>query len=768
MPLLLPNLDDRTWADLVAEGTSLIPVYGPEWTDQNYSDPGITLVELLAAIAEMDIYQLNQISDRERLRFLSLVGVSPKPPVPAWAVLTLTLADNISPSSLPVKLPEGLEFAGKDASGVCTRYRTKGAVTLAQGSVVALQSRDASGYRDLTPVWRRHGVISPFGIAPRTGNEFYLGLSQALPVNQTVQIFFTFADSHSSFEERRRLLCQAEEIERHCHPNADNPCSKKPPKAPVAKKDAIPVIAPKHRGVRTAWEFLAKVAGQIQWLPLESWNNEVVDDTRAFTLNGSVTLRVPRLMESSTVGAVAAPLYYLRCRFEAGSYDAAPSLLDATLNGIVVRQSVPSQSSLSIAPDASITYGPGGQPKPNDLTTLRLALDSQGRISQLVFGGGLAGDPQFRVLSFRPSVAHSGGTLCFEGSFLAYGDGLPWQQATLPDAPVEASSVQVYTLENDAWYSWNLHPDFDASTRKDFHAVLDPTSGELTFGDGENGRVPPPGCLILSVDRTTRAQAGNLGPGLINELADSPHNHALLYNYPTGVIDGWKQLKDELVSITNASPAWGGAAAETIAHASGKADQLVESSGRAVTLADYEQLAAATPGTRIARVTAIANMHPSFPCLQAPGMITVIVLPYLPQGKPMPSPGLLAAVNAYLRPRRIIGTRIEAVAPAYLDVAAQASVKSARGANRISLQQEIIAALNNFLDPLTGGPDGTGWPFGRDVYRSELMKVIDEVPGVDYVVSMALLANGEQPQCGNVCLGPTWLVAAGLHQITVL
>src|ERR1700683_1356608 len=101
MPLLLPNLDDRTWADLVSEATALLPVYGPEWTDQNYSDPGITLIELCAWIAEMDIYQLNQISDRERLRFLALVGVAPKPPQPAFVVLSMTLNSGVGPVVLP-------------------------------------------------------------------------------------------------------------------------------------------------------------------------------------------------------------------------------------------------------------------------------------------------------------------------------------------------------------------------------------------------------------------------------------------------------------------------------------------------------------------------------------------------------------------------------------------------------------------------------------------------------------------------------------------
>jgi len=47
----------------------------------------------------------------------------------------------------------------------------------------------------------------------------------------------------------------------------------------------------------------------------------------------------------------------------------------------------------------------------------------------------------------------------------------------------------------------------------------------------------------------------------------------------------------------------------------------------------------------------------------------------------------------------------------------QASVQSLTGTNKSNLQQAIITALNTFLDPLVGGPDGTGWPFGRDVYR---------------------------------------------------
>ncbi len=768
MPLLLPNLDDRTWTDLVAEATALIPVYGPQWTDQNYSDPGITLVELCAWIAEMDIYQLSQISDRERLKFLALVGTAPQPPTPAHVILSLTLAAGIA----PVTLPATLEFSGVDPSGVSTGYRIPSSRTLAPGTLAAIQFQDLAGFHDLTPVWRRQAVMNPFGSAPQPGMAVYFGLTAPLPVQQPAQLFFTFANGRSGYAARERILHQLAVIEKSCHPAPYNPCEKTPctktaiPAPPSAQ--ASPVHDLKHYGVRTVWEYPANVGGQLQWITLNSAGEEVLDETRAFTLDGPVTFRVPQAMAASAAGALTTPYYYLRCRLAAGRYDAAPSLGNVVFNGILAEQAVASTSSLVIDPNAVIHYSPGGPPAPNTLTILRMTIDPQNtHIAELTFGGGASSDPRFRILSFQPPTATVPGSLCWEAAFVGFGDGLANQQLSQPNPPVKASSVKIYALEDGAWSVWELVRDFDASTRKDSHVVLNANTGVLCFGNGEKGRALPANSQVFATSLLTRAQAGNLPVQNINQLADSPYNHAILYD-PVAVPDGWTQLKNELQAVTNPLPAWGGAAAETIDRSAGEADQLVESSGRAVTLADYEQLAQKTPGTRIARVTAIANMHPDFPCYSAPGMITVIVLPYLPEGSPMPTPGLLSAVRAYLRPRRIIGTRVEVVGPTYLQVAVQAAVQSITGTNRASLQQAIIAALNNFLDPLIGGPDGTGWPFGRDVYRSEMMRVIDAVAGVDYITSLALLADGGQPQCGNVCLGPTWLVQAGAHQITVL
>ncbi len=73
MPLQLPNLDDRTFDDLVQEAISLIPAYAPEWTNHNPTDPGITLIELFAYLSEMLIYRLNRVTNANRQAFLNLI-----------------------------------------------------------------------------------------------------------------------------------------------------------------------------------------------------------------------------------------------------------------------------------------------------------------------------------------------------------------------------------------------------------------------------------------------------------------------------------------------------------------------------------------------------------------------------------------------------------------------------------------------------------------------------------------------------------------------
>lgn len=77
MALPLPNLDDRTYEQLVSEMIELLPRFNEEWTNQNPSDPGVMLLELFAYLVEMDIFQLNRVTPKTYANFLKLVEVDP-------------------------------------------------------------------------------------------------------------------------------------------------------------------------------------------------------------------------------------------------------------------------------------------------------------------------------------------------------------------------------------------------------------------------------------------------------------------------------------------------------------------------------------------------------------------------------------------------------------------------------------------------------------------------------------------------------------------
>jgi len=106
MPLTIPSIDDRRYQDLLNEALARIPVHNPEWTNFNKSDPGVTLLELFAFLTENLLYRSNQIPERNRRKFLQLLGV---PLQPASSALGLVSFNNDRGPLETITLNSGLE-----------------------------------------------------------------------------------------------------------------------------------------------------------------------------------------------------------------------------------------------------------------------------------------------------------------------------------------------------------------------------------------------------------------------------------------------------------------------------------------------------------------------------------------------------------------------------------------------------------------------------------------------------------------------------------
>jgi len=90
MPIKIPTLDDRRYQDLLDEALARIPVHNPEWTNFNKSDPGVTLVEVFSFLTENLFYRANQVPERNRRKFLSLLGMPLQSATPARGLVTFS------------------------------------------------------------------------------------------------------------------------------------------------------------------------------------------------------------------------------------------------------------------------------------------------------------------------------------------------------------------------------------------------------------------------------------------------------------------------------------------------------------------------------------------------------------------------------------------------------------------------------------------------------------------------------------------------------
>jgi hypothetical protein len=732
--LPLPDLDDRRWTDLVDEGRSLIPIVAPAWTDHNLHDPGVTLMEMLAWIAETDIYRADRIPESHLRAFLALAGFACRFPAPARAVVGFALK---ATEAQAIRLPQGtLLDAGSP------RFRLAADVWVQPCDLAGVQVQSSGRFRDATAEWQRGAPIALFGSDPKPGDACCLGFSAQLEAGTSVSLYFGIAGAAAQPAARQRLLDEEGSRAAACTATVQDACGSAPPVA------ADPVL-PAHHSAVVVWEVLTAPG---VWQPLEA-----LDDTRSLTLSGAVSLGLPAAVPLQQTGAIGRPLATLRVRFVSGAFDAPPVVDAIRANAAEVVQSVPLWETWSVAPGVVAS---GTPPAAADVARLRVEFDGQGQLSRVEFvpDGDDDGTLLSSLLDWQPAQAATAGRLILEARRLGSGTGAPNQRLS-PLAGALLPDLAVYTVEAGGVRRWTRRDSLRASGPADPDFILEPNARAILFGDGQNGRTPPPHAAILCVGQQTAGSAGNVAADAIATLAPGIPNDSRLGDVAT--------LANRFARIGNRKPAADGTDEEPVAHAEGRLALTLQRPSRAVTLHDCETLALETPGTRVMRAAAFGNLRPAFPCYRAPGFITLIVVPALPAGRPMPSPGLLRAVSAYVGRRHIIGTRIEVVGPSYVELGVQAKVGMVRGQSRFAVANAITDALQRFLDPLLGGPDANGWPLGRDVYVSEILATIARVPGVHHVTSLALLVPGQAPQCNNVCLGPLALTVSGVHQIEV-
>ena len=139
------------------------------------------------------------------------------------------------------------------------------------------------------------------------------------------------------------------------------------------------------------------------------------------------------------------------------------------------------------------------------------------------------------------------------------------------------------------------------------------------------------------------------------------------------------------------------------------------------------------------RAYALALYHPNFPNGPIPGVVTVIVVPNSPDPAPTPNQTTLKAVCAYLDTHRLLTSEVYVVGPVYRKIKVQVQLVVDPSFDLATVKNNVQSNLTTFFDPLKGGKDETGWPFGGTVYYSDVYRVIIETDGVQRIQDNQLL-----------------------------
>ena len=323
-------------------------------------------------------------------------------------------------------------------------------------------------------------------------------------------------------------------------------------------------------------------------------------------------------------------------------------------------------------------------------------------------------------------------------------EGIPGQAFQLRRKPVLAGEPAVLAVSQGTaddgapmWQTWEAVEDFAASGPDDLHFVLDGAVGEIRFGPAVR---QPDGTLrrygaTPEKDRNLRMLEYRTGGGTRGNVA-------------AGSIKVLKSSIPFVSRVINRRDARGGVDGEDIENAKLRGPIRLRTRGRAVTTEDFEHLAReAAPN--VGRVRAVAAGDGA----QA-GAVRLLVVPSLASSDGrvrfdhlVPEPELLEAITARLEECRVIGTRISVEPPGYRGVTVEATLKPASGANPNRLKADAEKALYEYLHPITGGPDHSGWPFGRPVTIGEIYSVLQRVPGAEVVDSVNLF--GVNPETGE-------------------
>jgi hypothetical protein len=707
VPLTIPPIDTRTYQELLAEALARIPSHNPEWTNFNKSDPGVTLLEVFAFLTESLLYRANLIPERNRKKFLQLLGQSLYPASAAQGlvrisndrgpleVFTLDHDLEVQAGEVPFRTSQGLDVLPIDYEVYYKRrivnpdpveldhYHRLYASHLQQmpNTEVTLYQTTRFSPRATEPI--------DLGTDTIDGSLWIALLARATDRGQPPDLF-----GHAIASERELLAGKVVNI------------GVVPSPPPGGK-----VLQPGGAGAANAALPTLKVyvpsLPPDGILPPES-EQRVAAYVPLHTTSDRDLLAQPGILQVELPPTAAQlSLWENLQALEQGVADFPPAIDDTAqaqrlITWLRVRPSVATSTrilwlGLNCVPVTQRAHVsgellPAGNGEPDQSVTLSRRPVLPGTVLLTVAPHG--GEPEPWMLI---------------DDLLSAGPEIPVPDPRLPPGapPARPAPSKVYTL--------------------------DPEAGVVRFGDGLRGARPPRNAVIRASYDFAVGSKGNVGPGSIKTGPSLPSG----------------------LAVNNPLPTWGGADAEPEREGERQVPRFLSHRDRLVNTVDFQTIARRTPGVDLARVEVLPAYHPDLGNSQpgdAPGAVTLMLVPrYDPEhpDAPQPNDNFLQTVACFLEPRRLVTTALYLRGPKYHPIYLTVGFDAVPGTSLAEVREAVKKALREFLSPLPD-PDfdpqalqpvpglRPGWPLQKPVVALELLGVANRVPGVQLVNGVQL------------------------------
>lgn len=293
----------------------------------------------------------------------------------------------------------------------------------------------------------------------------------------------------------------------------------------------------------------------------------------------------------------------------------------------------------------------------------------------------------------------------------------------------------------DEWVRWKQVTTFVDQSGDARVFRLNPATGEILFGNGRSGKIPPAGTDSI---RAFSYQQGGGSAG----------------NVPARTIANLSSAIESVELAMNPVDAAGGADAPGPERLAASGPSVLRHVGRALAPADIEALVVeSAPDVVRAR------------CLARRGCGIDLVVAIRGTGGRCPKPSrarrdgiagnILASGWGALAP-----DSVRVLPPRYVRIEVGLAVRAKSAEAVAGVDQAVRERLTSFLHPVEGGPDGRGWPFGRRVWPSDVQRALADIADLDRVVEVEINAK-ERGQSLDV-MPPDGLVCVEAADIKIL